>query len=125
MLGANYLAKTYLAGYGEADFVAPIGTIVTVSRTRISAVATKDSLDVTFTSDENFTHYQIRYVPSSGTPVSGGVLVEQDQIPPSGGLAMTSYTTTITEPELITAVGGEGSYILKLFLQDASGNWSA
>lgn len=125
MLGANYLAKTYLAGFGQTDFVAPIGTIITVSRNKISAVATKDSLDVTFMSDEDFVSYQIRYVPSSGSGFRAGVQVEQDQVPPSGGMAMTSYTTTITEPELITAVGGEGTYILKLFLQDALGNWSA
>jgi hypothetical protein len=42
--------------------------------------------------------------------------------PPFAGV--TSYTTTITDDELIAAAAIEGNNLLKVFVKDAAGNWS-
>lgn len=92
---------------------------------RISSQTGKDSLQFTWESTEDFTNYKVKVVPSSGSPESAGTLVEADEAPTSGGTANTEYEAKITDDEIIAADPGEGTKILKIFVKDVAGNWSA
>lgn len=116
--------RTDIVVYGSLDTVAPTASIVSVSRTKTSRVAGYDATDVVWTSDEDFVAYQLRVVSSASDPVTSGALIEQDQNPAGGGTAGVQYTSTITEAELETASAADGSKLIKLFVQDAAGNWS-
>jgi predicted enzyme related to lactoylglutathione lyase len=107
------------------DTTAPTVQVVSVSRTRIGRTAGFDSAVVTWTSDEDFAHYQIRVVATATDPVTQGVLVEADQNPPSGGLAGVQYQSMVTDPELEAVSPLEGTKTLKVFTADAAGNWSS
>ena len=45
--------------------------------------------------------------------------------PLSVGSAVTQYTTTLTDDELVAAGAVEGSNLVKVFVKDAAGNWSS
>ena len=103
------------------DTTAP-GTInVTgVSVTKISRVAGKDVVNATVTADEAFVEYMVRKVSSGSDTRTMGTLVEQATI-----ASTTSFAFSITDDELIAGAGAEGSNLLKVFVKDAAGNWSA
>jgi hypothetical protein len=105
------------------DTTPPVPDVLSNSAARISSQAGKDSTTVVWESSEDFTHYMLRAVPDAGSAYTAGTLIEQDQNPSSGGTAGTDYTSTITDDELIAA-GLSGSILVKLFTQDAAGNWS-
>lgn len=107
--------------YTESDTTPPISNITSTTNTKISAHS--DSVDVTWTSDEDFVSYQLRVVPLTTSAYTEGTLIEQDQNPAAGGTAATPYTSTITYPEITAAAPGGG--IVKLFTRDAAGNWSS
>lgn len=94
------------------------------TRSRISRVAGRDSFDLTWQASENFQHYKIKVVPATNSPHTAGTLIEEDVDPTSGGTGATSYNATITDDELVAADPGEGSKIVKVFVQDIAGNWS-
>lgn len=107
------------------DTTPPTVQVLTVSRARIGRTTGFDSAVVTWTSDEDFAHYQIRVVANATDPVTQGVQVEADQTPAAGGLAGVQYQSTVTDPELEAVSPLEGTKTLKVFTQDAAGNWSA
>jgi len=110
----------WLAGWG-GDTVAPGAiTITDVTASKISRVAGKDALDVSFTADEAFVEYQLRRVTAESDPIGSGTLVEQATVS-----ARTAHSATITDDELLAAAGTEGTNVLKVFVKDAAGNWSA
>ena len=106
------------------DTTAPVVTIHSITAGKISRIAGKDSTDIGWSADEDFTSYQIRLVPTSESTVTQGTLIEQDQNPAAGGVAGTIYTSTVTDDELVTGAGIEGNNIVKIFVRDAAGNWS-
>lgn len=104
-----------------ADTTAPVVTITAgPTRVRMSRQVGADSSDVTFQSSEAFTAYEVRVVPNSGSPRSAGTLLESG----GAGAAATPYTITVTDDELVAAAAVEGANALKVFCQDAAGNWS-
>lgn len=106
----------------NADTTAPTVTITAgPTRTRMSRQAGADSTDITFESNEAFTAYQVRVVPNSGSAQSAGTLLESG----GAGAANTPVVVTVTDDELVAASAVEGSNVLKVFTQDAAGNWSA
>jgi hypothetical protein len=120
---AVYGVATYGAGtYGvSADVTAPVVTFTGQDRTIISRVALRDAVVATFTVDENFSGYEIRLVPDGASPRGSGTLVESG----AGGTSGATITVTITDDELVAAGGANGNNVLKVFVQDIAGNWSA
>lgn len=120
-VGGAYLAQTPVGGLGLFDFTPPGVTLdLSTTATRISSVTGKNEAAFTLTSDEAFLAYEIKAVPSSGSPRTSGTLIESG----SGAAAGIPVTLDVTSSELL-AVLGEGSYVIKVFVQDTSGNWSA
>jgi hypothetical protein len=91
---------------------------------KISRVAGKDETQITWESNYDFQDYQIRIVPSAISAVTSGTQLETNQTPPSGGTALTDYTATVSDDEMVAAMAAEGSNILKVFVQKPSGEWS-
>jgi hypothetical protein len=108
----------------------PVVTISTAAdRGRISRVAPFDAATFVWESSVPFTAYQIRVVPTHGSPQQAGVV-----IPHAGGSinvqgngefpADTPIITTIRGDDLQAASPGDTTKIVKVFIQ-AGGVWSA
>jgi hypothetical protein len=102
----------------DVDFGESEVTVLSVSR--ISAVASKDSTQVTFTYPEDFVEYQIRRVASASDNRYAGTQILRSTV-----TARDEHTVTITEDDLVAGSGVEGNNLLKIFVCDSFGNWSA
>lgn len=111
------------------DTSRPTVTITGPDVTNISKQAGKDVCSFSFVVDEPYTTYKVKYVASSGAAHDTGT-----QIPTTGGstnmsggsgTGVTPVECTITGADLETASSGDGAKIIKVFVQDAAGNWSA
>jgi hypothetical protein len=96
--------------------------------TKISKIATKDVSAFSFSPSDDIVAYKVKVVPSTGSLHTAGT-----QIPTTAGStnmsggAVTGGTTvscTINGTDLETASAGDGPKIVKVFGQDAAGNWS-
>lgn len=99
--------------------------------TKISKIASKDVSTFDFSPTGDVAAYKVKVVPSTGSLHSAGT-----QIPTTAGstnmsggavLSGATVTSTINGADLETASGGpgsDGSKIVKVFVQDAAGNWS-
>lgn len=103
-----------------ADTVAPIATITSVQRSKISDKTGVNSTDINFTVNEPFNAYEVRLVSSTGAQKNTGTLIESG----GAGAAGTPITVTITYAEAVAAGALEGNNIIKIFVQDVAGNWS-
>jgi hypothetical protein len=122
VLTPTQVLNHYQLGLGLPDTVAAIPTINSgPSVTKISQVAGKNVATFTFVADEDYDAYELRVVPSDTSPHTAGTLIE------SGGPGYLGATRDldVTDDELVAASGGEGANVVKVFLQDLSGNWSA
>ena len=105
---------------GLVDETTPTVDITTgPSATKISTVTGKNESTLSITASEDFSAYQIRVVPNSSSAVTTGTLVESG----GAGLAGVPKPLDVTGAELIAAVGA-GTWIVKTFIRDWSGNWS-
>lgn len=97
---------------------------------KISKVSTKDTVSITWQSDQQYDAYKVKVVPATNSVHSAGT-----QIPTTAGSTNTSgstpnqpadtnVVTTVKGTDLETADAGDGSKIIKIFVQDDSGNWS-
>ncbi len=113
------------------DMTLPVVTISNVSATKISKIAGKNSMTFQFSSDSIFDQYKVKVVATSGSPHDSGT-----QIPTTAGStnvsgstgdypASTPITVTIKGADLETASSGDGDKIVKVFVLDDAGNWSA
>lgn len=114
------------------DTTLPVVTVQAGSPdvTKISKVTGKDTVTIVWQSDSQYDAYKVKAVPSTGSLESAGT-----QIPITAGStnvsgvvanqpAATNVTTTIKGADLETASAGDGSKIIKVFVQDDAGNWS-
>lgn len=114
------VAEAWLEIPGVAtDTTPPVPTVGTITATKISRVAGKDSTDVSWDTDEAFVEYEIRRVANASDGRGAGNQVETATVS-----SRTSHTVTITDDELVAASASEGSNLLKVFVKDAAGNWS-
>lgn len=111
------------------DTSRPTVTITGPDVTKISKQSGKDVCSFSFVVDEAYTSYKVKYVSSSGAAHDTGT-----QIPTTGGSTnmsggsgsgVTPVECTITGADLEAASSGDGVKIVKVFVQDAAGNWSA
>lgn len=104
------------------DTTAPTPDIVSFAGSRISRVSGKDASTFTITADEAFVEYKIKIVSDAGDPHTAGVLVEQATV-----ASTTSTGVDVTDDEIVAAEGSvvDGPKLVKVFVKDAAGNWSA
>lgn len=107
--------------FGFPDTAAPNVTLTVMpDKTTISRQAGQDVTSFQFQSDEAFTAYELRAVPSPLSPHTAGTLLESG----GAGAAGTPITVDITDDELVNAGVGEGRHGIAVFVRDAAGNWS-
>lgn len=116
----------------DLSLTVPVVTVVTaIDRSRISKIAPCDTAVFLWESSLDFDRYEVRVVPTAGSPHGAGVL-----IPTTAGsintsangafLADTPITTTIKGTDLAVASPGDGTKIIKLFVRKAGTQvWSS
>lgn len=120
MLGGLYLASAP-AAYSFFDFIPPgVALDLSTTATKISSVTGKDEAVFELTSDEDFLAYKIKAVPDGSSPHTAGTLIESG----GAGDAGVPVELNVTGSEILGAGLGEGTHVIKVFVKDASGNWS-
>lgn len=109
----------WLSGTWSSDTIAPTLTVGIPSAAKMSRVPGKDSIDIPWSVNEDFQAYKVKIVPADNSIHTEGTLIESG----GAGTAGNIYTATITDDEFVAA-GATGAHIVKLFVQDAAGNWS-
>jgi hypothetical protein len=114
----------------DLDTTVPVVTVTTaVDRGRISKVSPYDVATFTWECNIDFVAYQVRVVPSPGSPQQAGVLIgtAAGSVNTSGG-AGTGHAPVISSirgADLEAASPGNTTKVIKVFVQEASGAWSA
>lgn len=110
----------------------PVVTIVGPDVSIISEVTGKNTAKFNFTADAIFDEYKVGVVPATNSTVSDVTVIGT-----TGGSANTSGSdgnypadtnieVTINGTDLKTAAGGaDGTYIIKAFVKNQAGTWSA
>lgn len=108
------------------------GSYTTVPQYKISNETGRDTVTVIFQSDEAFVAWKAVKVSDGGDAAGASTNVA---IPETHGstthaesvsiAANTNTTCVIKGDDLAAAVTDDGAYTIKIFVQDASGNWSA
>ena len=112
------------------DTLVPVVTLTGPTVSKISKQTGKNSFQGSFTVDTSYEEYMVKVVPASGSDHTVGTI-----IPTTGGSTNTSgnaggyagatpVTFTIYGADLETASTGDGAKIIKVFVREASGNWS-
>ena len=110
------------------DTSVPVITISGPDVAKVSKIAGKDTAAFSFSPDVAITAYKVKVVPSSGSLEDAGT-----QIPTTAGStnmsggavgAGATVNCTIKGTDLETASSGDGAKTIKVFGQEASGNWS-
>lgn len=113
------------------DMTLPVVTVSNVSATKISKVSGKDEMTFQFSSDSIFDEYKVKVVATSGAANGTGTQIgtTNGSANVSGSTgnypAATPITVTINGADLEVASGGDGAKIIKVFVKDDAGNWSA
>lgn len=109
----------------------PAVTITGPDKSRISKVTGYDAAAFSFVCDVDFEEYTIRVVPATSSLHTAGT-----QIPTTGGSTNVSGTEggykkntainiTVKGADLEAASSGDGTKIVKVFVKNAAGTWSA
>lgn len=111
------------------DTTLPVVSIsVAASPTKVSKVAAFDTTTFQFQVDVPVTAWKVKVVPAVGSVESAGTTIPTTAGSTSvtGGAlaATTNQTVTVKGADLETASAGDGAKIVKVFAQDAAGNWS-
>lgn len=111
------------------DTTLPVPTIsVAASPTRISKIATFDTTTLSFQADVHIQAWKVKVVPSTGSLESAGTTIPttNGSANTTGGAlnATTNQSVTIKGADLELASAGDGTKIVKIFVQDDAGNWS-
>ncbi len=111
------------------DTTPPVVTVTGPDVSSVSLVPGKDVCAFSFTANEDFTAYEVRVTPSSDSGHSAGTVlgVKNGSVNMSGDgfwSAGESVTCKIHAADLQAASAGDGAKIIKVFAQDALGNWS-
>lgn len=122
MLGGSYLGQAALGEFPFVDVTPPGVTLdLSTTATKISTVTGKNESAFSLTVDEDYLAYKIKVVPDGSSPHTAGTLVESG----GSGSAGSPVSLNVTASELSAAgLGGEATYVVKVFVQDLSGNWS-
>lgn len=96
--------------------------------TKVSKISTKDTCTLSFTADSHIQAWKVKVVPSSSSIESAGAQIgtTYGSTGVTGGAlaASTPQAVTIKGADLEAASSGDGTKIIKIFIQDDAGNWS-
>jgi hypothetical protein len=111
------------------DTTSPVSTIsVAFAPTKISKVATFDASTGSFQADTAIAAWKVKVVPATNSVHSAGTTIPTagGSVNTTGGslAATTNQSVTINGTDLEAASAGDGSKIVKVFVQDLAGNWS-
>lgn len=115
----------------DLDLDSPVVAITSPpNRSRISNHPPLDSVLFAWSANRPFVHYEVRVVPSTGSPFGAGVLLGSasgsTHVSGTGSFdAGSPISTTIEGLDLQAASPGDSSKIIKVFVQDAGGVWSS
>lgn len=113
------------------DMTLPIVTIsIGPDVTKVSKVTGKRTCSFSFQSDSVFTAYKVKVVPQTDSINTAGTQIGttngSTNMSGSGSFpANTNINCTIDGADLEAASSGDGNKIIKVFVQEASGNWNA
>lgn len=119
-----------VSGFIDLNTTLPAVEVITaVDRSRISTVAPYNAATFTWQVNQPVLSYQVRIVPSLGSPFQSGV-----PLGTAGGSvnvaaterieSLTPVTTTVTGTDLATASPGDATKVCKVFVQNLDGAWS-
>ena len=123
----SLVASTYI----EYDPALPLVSIVTpLTQGRISVNPLYDESTFTWSSNVPFVEYRVRVVPSLASGPTAGLPLGSTNgsvaVSGSGSFsADTPIATTIKGADLVAAAPGEGPKVIKVFVRDSAGRWSA
>lgn len=111
------------------DTTSPVPTIsVTFAPTKVSKVTGFDVSTGAFQSDTAIQAWKFKVVPATNSVHTAGTTIPTagGSLDTTGGAlaATTNQSVTINGTDLETASAGDGSKIVKVFVQDLSGIWS-
>ncbi len=113
------------------DTTLPVVTVGTPDATLISKITGKNESTFTWQVDCIFDEYKIKAVPATGSSHDAGTLIPTTagSTNTSGSAgdypATTNISTKINGTDLETASAGDGDKVVKVFVKDKSGQWSA
>lgn len=110
------------------DTAAPVITVTGPDVPKVSKVTGKRTASISFSSDTAIVAWKVKVVPASGSLHSAGTQIgtTNGSTNMSGGAlaAATPQAATIDGADLEAASAGDSTKIVKVFGQDAAGNWS-
>lgn len=114
------------------DTTLPVPNItVGPDTTRVSKIAGKRTVNFSWQSDTPFEEYKVKVVPATNSIESAGTVIpttngSSNVASAAGGFpATTNINTVIDGRDLELASSGDGDKIVKVFVREASGNWSS
>ena len=112
------------------DSTKPIVSLTSDGITKVSKIAGKNVATFSFTSDTDYVEYKVKIVTSASADESTGTLLGttngSSNVAGTGAFTgSTPKTVTVNGADLQAASAGDGAKIVKVFVKDASGNWSA
>lgn len=113
------------------DSTLPVVTISGPDVTKVSKITGKDVCSFSFQCDSVFKQYAVKVVSSYGAAYNTGTQIGttngSTNMNGTGGnyAASTPINCTIDGADLEVASSGDGTKIIKVFVQDLAGNWSA
>jgi hypothetical protein len=108
----------------------PVVTVSAIDVSKVSKVAGKTTATFTFTSDVLFTDYKVKVVSAVGGDNTTGTQIQTTNgslnVGGTGSFASaTPITVTIKGTDLEVASAGDGTKIIKVFVKNSAGTWSA
>ena len=112
------------------DSTQPTVTITGPDVDRISKIDGRDEASFSFQVDQDFEEYKVKVVSSTGASHDTGtaILTTNGSTNMSGTDSFASTTpinSILNGADLEVASAGDGEKIIKVFVRDAAGNWSA
>ena len=129
---ATATVDTSIPSVSVGSIVMGDGSYSTTPNNKISEVALRDTITITFQATETIQAWKALVVQNTSDAHNAGTNIV---IPTTAGSVVsatgqsiapaTNIVATIKGTDLKTAVTNDGSHIVKLFVQDQAGNWSA
>lgn len=97
---------------------------------KVSTVAGKRTVNATFTvGSEAITAWEVAVVASSGSARGSGTVIGTTNgstgVTGAGLAAAATQAVVLDARDIVAASAGDGTKVIKVFVQDAAGNWSA
>lgn len=116
--------------YVDYDPLLPqVSMVVEPLVSKVSLMSGHDETVFSWDCNVAFVEYQVRSVPTSATPRTGGSPIASTNgsinVAASGSFAAdTPIQTTVKTADLVVASPGDSAKIIKVFVRDSAGRWS-